>query len=212
MSWDANRPRDRDNLRELGELWRSDKSFLDDYLQTFVWWSNSVTNAGRPSGGSELTVSGAVAFVVPRSQVSYRRDGDLFLVSDESRFVMSRSNQTVPLFSDKAVIQYHNNTDGGGAVHSLNTNSRVMMTHGVNTLTANDQIGVNFGVTYGAPPTVAITATSTNDASSNSFLLGLSAITESGMTLWTRYVGPGASPGNVIRAMWRSSGTTGVIL
>lgn len=217
MSWDANRPRDRDNLKDLAELWRSDKSFLQNYLESFVSWQGA--NAGKLLGGGVIgtsrssdTVSGAVALVVPRSQVSYRRDGDLFLVSDESRFVISRSDQTVPLFSDKAVVHYHNNTDGSNQSHSINTDSRVMVTMGTGTCSDDADATISYGVTYGAIPSVCAAQSSSDNGSTASFMLGIHTVTTTNFKVWAHYAGPGAASGNKCRILWRSSGTTGVTL
>jgi hypothetical protein len=213
MPWDTNRPKDTDQLRDLPAEWQSSKSYLDNYLQSFVYWSDSAASAGVPRMSTTTAALGTGRIIAaPRSQVSTRARTDLFYVTDERRLVyMDTSGNSVAIGGADAVVSYTTLSGTQANQPTLQNNSRVVVCSGSATTSSSAQLTtqVTFPVTYTNIPMVLVSSGATDDASAASFVVSAGKVTTSGCSLMAYYVGSGSTV-NAINWYWRSVGTVSV--
>jgi hypothetical protein len=213
MAWDSTRPRDTDLLAEIDSQQSSDMSLLDNWLRNWCYWSDDTSQAGVTKVRNQTSgTSLARAFYLPRSQVSYRRDGDMFIVSDESRLVVMHSSESVTIGSNRIVVAYTGGTGSSGYSSLLSSvgdlQQRVLISEGTLHPTVNAATQLSYGVTYATPPEIHLTSSSTDGASSTSFLMSAFDVQESSCSVWCRWIGSGAASANKRMLYWRASGLT----
>jgi len=212
MPWDTNRPTDNDLLSDLPNEWQQTKTAIGSYLTSMVYWGDSATSAGYPrlSTTTAAPVTARI-FSVPRSEVSSRGRVDLFYVTDEKRLVyMDSSGNSIAIGGPQAIVSYH--TLGGSSrnLPQMEPNTKTVVCSGsVTTSNGNLLIAnVTYGVTYGAPPQVMVTSSSTNGSSGASYFVAASQIGVSTCSLTAQYAkNLSASTINNVKWYWRSTGT-----
>jgi hypothetical protein len=215
MVWDPSRPRDTDYLRDLKSQQSSDMSVLDDWLTSWCYWSDDTSQAGVTKAVIETPASGASlarAFYVPRSEVSYRRNGDMFIVSDESRLAIMNSSESVTIGSNRMVVAYTGGIGSSNFSSLVSSNGelgqRVVISEGTIHPTPDAATKLSYGVTYVTPPEIMLTSSSTDNNSTLSFSVQAFDVQTSSCSVWCTYIGTGATPGNKSMAYWRASGIT----
>jgi hypothetical protein len=199
ISWNEEKPKRNDFLRELAEVVRSNKTALRAALEETFYWNDS-----QDSGGllrvSTSTPGSARVFFGARSTVSHPgRDGTMMFVSDESRLlIFVDSTLSVPIGSSKAYVHKDASLVAAGG--------RTVVDSGVATLGAESLDNVDFNVTYSIAPDVVITPSSSDANSAASYVCSIATVSGSGFSIYNRYVGPGADP-SASNVLWRSIGT-----
>jgi hypothetical protein len=214
MTWDTSRPKNSDYLKDAAAEWRSTKSDLDNYLQSMVYWSDSAASAGEPRlSGSTAAPSTGRIFAIPRSDISSRGRADLYYATDEQRLVyMDSSGNSIAIGGTKAMVSWHTLDGSSRNLPMQDYNTKTVICSSSAT-TVNDNIliaNVTYGVTYGAPPQVFVTSSSTQGASSASYLVAVTNVTTSTCSLTAQYAKASSGTVNDIRWFWRSIGTVTV--
>ncbi len=206
--FNKNIPKNSSRVNEMGNPVRSNRSALDEIIQTHFNWSNDTANTGAPNSSASTANSLARFYYGPRSELSYPgRDGSGMIISDESRAVVFSSSNSYVIGGQRAMHHVSSatiigTTPGFGGLEGY----KQLTIHGQETTanaTANEEFAVTFGTTFGGLPHVIV-----SNIDDEEWQFSVNAVTRTGFTLGRYYHGAGAAT-NFGTCAWRSSGTTG---
>jgi hypothetical protein len=158
IGWDETAPADGDPASSGDDAIRSVKTNISEGLGTSMYWPG--TAGGSTASAGIMKPGAARTFYGTQSQVSAAQSGQMMYASDTSRLYYVGATGPAYLGGQFGVDHAKHPTAG----------SRWHLASGI----SNNGGLIAYGVTYGAPPTVVASLTTTADVGMLSVLTGVS--------------------------------------
>jgi len=210
--WKSNRPEGHEQLQDLGNLMRSNRSALDDGLQQHFHWSDDTANAGSLKTASGNSFDGTVRFHYgPESTRSYpaKGDGSGFLTSDTSEMGVFLGGQYVPTGGEGVITGLHfGYADTFNRHYGIVNNAKILTQIGAQTIFDAASRRVTFPTAYDTDDVkVFVQNSSQGAASSGSYHYAIHNSSSTGFSVSTLYIGPGGTDPDSAFIRWKSVGT-----